>query len=749
VAKAKPLQGNFSAGVLSPQAMGRVDIARYPNAAKRLRNIICRTLGGAQKRFGTQYIAATKNSANQSRLIPYIISKDVGYMLEMGTNYMRVFKPDGTQVAGPYEIVTPYTLAQVLDMDFSQGEDAMFIFHNAVYPNRLRHFADNSWDCNAAPFTTTPFAEIGDNYAVALTLSTNTVGTGRTMTAGSAVFLASDVGRAITWNAGLAIITGYTDTQHVTVQVVIIFDSTAIPSGLWNLDSSPQTTNTPSAASPVGVIITMTLTNVGWRATDVGKFVRINAGLVKITLFTSTTIVSGTIIRELTSATASPALAWTLEASVWNAINGYPRTGTFYQQRLFAAGSIKNPQTVWGSKTGEPLEFIIGIKDDDGFSFTLAGDDNQVNQINYLVASRNILALTFGGEFSMNGGVEKAITPTNIQVTPQTPHGSSTVRPVQVRKETLFPQRAGRKLRAMGYTYVDDGYKSPDITTLAEHITESGIACMAFQQEPEPIVWIALNNGRLVSVTLDRDLEVIAWNDHETDGAVESVAVLPSGADDQVWLIIRRSVNGGIVRYVERMQPNWYPVYGTTVPDPNVFPPGDYPINWGFTLDCALTADDAAGKTVWTGLGHLEGKTVRCLADGVDMPPMVVTGGQVTLPRAAKRVLIGLMFKPSIVMLTPEFQGGGGSIQADALSMNEVVVRVVNTIGTTVNGTEVIPGRIIGPDQLDFAPALFTGDKPISTLGWSRGKAEITIEQDDPFPFHLLAVIRSITANAG
>jgi len=228
--KFKGLQGSFSTGVLTPEAMGRVDIARYPNAAKRLRNIICRVLGGAQKRFGTQYLANTKSNAEQSRLVPYIINKDTAFMLEMGNNYLRVFKSDGTQVAGPYEVVTPYTTAQVLKMDFSQGEDAMFIFHNSVYPNRIRYYAENYWDVSQAPFTTIPFDEIGAYYAVVLTLSLNTVGVGRTMTAGSAVFLASDVGRAIQYQGGLAVITAFTSTTIVTVEVKIIFPSVTLPS---------------------------------------------------------------------------------------------------------------------------------------------------------------------------------------------------------------------------------------------------------------------------------------------------------------------------------------------------------------------------------------------------------------------------------------------------------------------------------------------------------------------------------------
>jgi hypothetical protein len=747
--KVKVLQSNFSAGELSPQAAGRVDIARYPNAAKSLVNVISRTLGGAKKRPGTQYLAGTKTNAKRSRLIPYVISRDKAYMLELGDLYMRVFKPDGTQVAGPYEIVTPYTESYVTDLDYTQGEDSMFMFHSSIYPNRLRNFADAKWDCSVAPFTTTPFTELGDYPAVALTLSANTVGTGRTMTAASAVFLASDVGRAILWNAGIFVITAYTDTTHVTGEVKVIFDATAIPSGSWNLDSSPQTTCTPSAKDPVGAAITLTLAAAGWRTTDAGKFVRLNGGLTQISTFSSDTVVNAIIKQAMTSAVGAPALSWTLEGSMWSATNGYPRTGAIHQQRLVVGGTTKNPQTVCGSRSGEPLDFTKGTNDDDAFVFTIGTSQNQVNLINFLASSRDLLVLTYGGEFSMRSGIEKPLTPTNVQIKPEGPAGSSTVRPVQVGKETLFAQRAGRKLRAMGYHYDEDGYKSPDLATLAEHITETGIACMAFQQEPEPVVWIALKNGRLISLTLDRDLDVIAWNQHEMDGGVESVATIPYGDIDQVWLIVRRSVNGSTVRYVERLQPDWYPVYGTASPDYNTYPVADEPVNWGYQLDCAITQDDAVGKTVWGNLTYLQGKTVRCIADGVDMGYFVVAAGQITLPRAAKRTLIGLMFVPVVKLLRPEIAGGGGTVQADAMSTSEFVIRVHNTIGAVVNDEQVIPGRINGPAQLDFAPELFTGDKACSLIGWTKGDSEVVITQDAPFPFHLLATIRTLTVNGG
>lgn len=748
--KIKIIQNNLSAGELSPTALGRTDIARYPNAVKTLTNVIPMTLGGGKKRPGTEYVAEVKDSDVRTVLVPYIVGVGVAYMLEFGDQYMRVFTPDGEPVMdglSPYEIATPFTTAQIEDIDFCQAEDAMYVFHKEVYPQRVRVFADDSWDCSNAPFTTVPFAEVGVNPAANLTLSANTVGTGRTVTADASVFFASDVGRAILWEAGIAVITAYTSGTEVTAEVKVIFPYASIPTGEWNLDSSPQTTLTPSIKDPVGASITLTLTAAGWRSSDVGKFVSMNEGLVKIVSITSSTIAVGTIIQELNSTVAAPSLSWALESSIWGGDYGYPCTGTLHEQRLVTAGTTRNPQSVFGSQTGEPLDFTIGVDDDDGYNFTI--DSTQTNEIAYVAGARNLVVLTYGGEFAMFSGNEKPITPTNVQVKPQSPHGARRVKPCAVGKEILFAQRAGRKLRTIGYRYDEDGYKSTDLTTLAEHITASGIRAMAFQQEPDPVVWVVLNNGRLVSVTFDRDLDVIAWAGHETDGAVESIASIPADDGDQVWMIVRRQIGEEVKRYVERFQPNWFPIYGQETPSLDAIPPDDGPVNWGFTLDCAVAADSEEGTDTFTGLDHLEGKTVRVIADGVDMPPVVVESGSITLPRNANRVLIGLMYQPTIRLLPPELQGQGGSVQGDAMSVSETTLRMNNTISTTINGDEAIPGRIIGPDQLNMPPVLYTGDISRSGIGWSKGQPETVISQAHPFPFHVLAIIRTITINGG
>ena len=809
------VQTNFTAGELSPRLAGRTDIDKYANAAKLLYNAHPVIHGGAVRRAGTLFAKAAKFSATKARVVPFIFSKDTAYMLEFGEAYVRVFSPNGVYLT---EIVSPYTATQAQDIDHTQGADTMFLWHGSVAPQRLRRFSDTVWDLSATPFTVQPFDEQGHALAANLTLSA-TSGT-ITVTASVAVFFPSDVGRNLISSAGIGVVTAYTDTTHVTVVVATAFLSTALASGAWYLDVSPQGFLKPAAKDPAGSVITiagavtraatLTLTaktgaititaSVGvfvpgdaglvlyadsgqvtlaytnattltgtttsdflnliypsgswgitgsvFRAEDVGKYIRLNGGLVKITAVGSASSVTAMIVTAMTNITAVPPLAWSLEANVWSAANGYPRTGTLFEQRLWSAGSTKYPQTIWGSRTGLYLDFTKGVVDSDGCIFTIASDE--INPITFLAAARTIIVHTYGGEFSMQGNVGKPITPTNVQIKPESTHGSKTVRPLTVGKESLYVQRAGRKLRAMSYQFTIDGFVSPDLAVLAEHITTSGIVAMAWQQEPDLLLWAVLGDGSLVSCTLDRDQSVVGWAHHYTEGAFESVAAMPVGAFDQVWVVVRRTVNGATVRYVEYLDATFAPFLPGAV-DANAYPPIVAAAIYGTTVDCGIAVDNAAWQTVFTA-AHLIGKTVDVVADGSYMGAFVTNGsGVLTLPRASYRTLIGLHFKTMIGLLTPEVGTGTGSAQGNSMRTGEATLRFLNTLGAQVldgeGRAQEVPFKHFGTAVLDKPAALYTGTVRVEMLGWDRGRSELTVVQDQPLPMHLLSEVRKFTVN--
>src|SRR5690606_1336178 len=134
----------------------------------------------------------------------------------------------------------------------------------------------------------------------------------------------------------------------------------------------------------------------------------------------------------------------------------------------------------------------------------------------------------------------------------QSVYGSTDVRPVRIADELIFLQRAAKRILAMSYSVETDSYRSPDLTVLSEHLTRSGVVAMAYQQEPVSVLWCVCADGSMATMTISRDEGVIAWTRQETEGAFEDVCVVPIGEYDEVWALVRRTVEGQTRRYVER-----------------------------------------------------------------------------------------------------------------------------------------------------------------------------------------------------
>lgn len=661
--RANLIKTNFTAGELSPRLMGRVDIARYANGAKVIENGVVVVQGGVVRRPGTRFAAAAKFGNKTARLIPYVFNRSQAYVLEFGDGYMRVFQ-NGKQVVNsdntPYEIASPYTAAMLPDVNYVQGADTMFLAHENVPPQRLQRLGQTNWVLEPAPFIVEPFDEIRDTPQKWCKPSVK---------------------------------------EFIGSEVTLTLSDDEPPAGSDG-----------------------TLTGGGWVSADVGSYVRINEGLVLVDSITSSQKAVGTIRKVLSATQAASPGAWTREDSVWGGSMGYPGAVTLYQQRLVLAGSPRFPQTIWFSETGVYLSFELGTDDDNAMSFTLSSD--QLNPIVHLAQMNTLIALTYGGEFTITAGNESAITPTNISVKNPSPYGCNNIRPIRVGTEIMFVQRAGRKLYAAAYdpdSFV--AYTANDMTVLAEHITASGISDMAYQQQPDPFVWIARKDGSAASMAIDRTQDVIAWSRHATDGAFESVTSIPSDTDDVVYVLVRREVNGQTVRFVE--------VLDSTL-----------------RTDSAVTGTSTGGATTWTGFAHLEGKTIDVVADGSVMPQAVVSGGQITLTRKAKSIEAGLHYETTIQTLTPEVATSEGTTQNAKKRTSEVTMRFLETTGAECNG-QVIPFRRFGPRVLDKPAPLFTGDHYWGKLGWERGEDSLLIQQRQPLPFHILAIIFTFTSNGG
>lgn len=509
--------------------------------------------------------------------------------------------------------------------------------------------------------------------------------------------------------------------------------------------NTTATTITPSATSGS---VTLTASASLFASTDVGRVIRIKHsstwGWATITAYTSATQVTATTGSNFGATTASA--DWRL--GLWSATTGYPSCVTFFEDRLFWAGSTAAPQRLDGSRTGDYENFAPSAADgtvaaDHAVSFTLNSSD--VNVIRWLVDDeRGLFAGTVKGEWIIRpSSSSEALSPTNISAKRSTSNGSANLQPARTSKAPVYVQRAGRKVRALQYVFELDGFHSPNLTRYADHITESGVVDMDFQSEPYPILWTVRADGVLAALTIEADEDVNGWHRHVLGGAfgsgaaaAESVACIPTpdGTSEEAWFVVKRTINGSTKRYIEYLKPFWD---GTAAQKD------------AFFVDCGLTYDGAPA-TVMSGLDHLEGQTVAILADGASHPDKTVSSGAVTLDLSASVVHIGLPYNADVETLNLEAGSIDGTAQGKTKRIHSVVFRFFETLGVKQGPTSsrLTPIQFrSATDPMGSAPPLYTGDMGGGFEGDYESAGRIFVRSYQPFPMVLLAIMPQVVTN--
>jgi hypothetical protein len=520
---------NFTGGELSPRLDGRNDLTKYSSSCKTLENFIIYPHGAAARRSGTTFVAEVASSVNKTRLIPFEFSTTQTYMLEFSNLKIRVYKDNGSVLEGDKTItaITQANPAVVTSNSHGYSNGDEILITAVVGMTQL-----NSKRFLVANVTTNTFE------------LTNKDGVDTDSTAFTAYVSGG------TANKVFEITTPYTtaqlfeikfaqsaDVMYITHPAHEVAKLSRTGHTAWTLtdvvftkgpfqDPNTTTTTLTPASASVGSGVNITASSVtginsgsGFLSTDVGRQIYFNSGYATITAITSTTVVVVDITIAFTNTNAIT--AWQLGS--FSDTTGHPSCVTFFEQRLVFAGTTDQPQTIFFSKSGdyENMDANIGgtVADDDAIIYTIAS--NQVNAIRFMTATRTLILGTAGGEFTVSGGgTDSAVTPTNILIKKQSNHGAANVDAIAVGNATLFLQRAKRKVRELAYNFDVDGYIAPDMTILAEHITESGLTQMSYQQEPNQIIWGVRDDGELVGLTYQREQQVIAWHRHIFGGIV-------------------------------------------------------------------------------------------------------------------------------------------------------------------------------------------------------------------------------------
>lgn len=766
-------QNAFVGGILSPALHARADLDKYGFCVKRAKNVFVHRWGGISNRAGTIFVGEVKDSTKPHRLFDFSFSTTQAYALDFGNLKMRVIKDRGyvlestkaitgitqaspgviTAVGHGYSIGDQVRPASIVGM--TQLNAKNYLVNTVPSVDTLTLKSMYGVAVNTSAFTaytsggtlarvyslTTPWAdtEVFDigfaqspdilyschlSYAVRkITRSGHASWTIASVVFGPVILAPTSPGAVASPSSGV--------TVH-NYKVTSINDATgeeSLPTALFSA------TNDLTIAGNVNTLSWTVASN----ATRYIIYKEDNGVYGFIGGVEANSFVDDNIVPDLGD---TPPGA----RNPFNAAGDYPRRCTFHEQRLALAATANDPSLIILSQTAkyENLNVSTPAKADDAITMRLSPG---VAAITGLVSMKDgLITFTNEREFLITGsGVTDYLTPASNFSRKQTKRGSADrPPPLEIGDLTLYVQRQGAVIRAFGYVFQTDKYKGNDLTLLAPHLFKGRtVVDWSYAQDPHSIVWVVLDNGNLLSLTFEDDQNVFAWAEHNLGGAystgnpiVESCCVVEGADEDEVHLVVKRTINGQTKKYIEIISPRWIASYDDE-DDPN----SCNNIEDAYFVDCGQSYDGSPA-TSFAGLDHLEGQAVVALADGNYVSGLTVSGGAVTLPNAASVVHVGLAYSSEIATLPVSQQTQAGAPQGKFKRVVDTVLKVELTRGIKA-GPDVdhlTDDIILRKAENWNDPMLpYTGDVgPITFDGkWDKDGA-IVIMQTYPLPMTIL-----------
>jgi hypothetical protein len=713
------------------------------------------------------------------RLFDFNVSATTRYVLEMGDGYLRIWNDDATRFIDrlnspynlPLQLATPYAASEIFDVQIAQLGNLAYFAHPAHPPQKLERIFDASFnaatfrwsqvdwsfpafrDWNNTGVTATPSATSGTFSQIRFTDNPFTETLDYSKYTGARIALSQKrpdsqvkLSLSATANSSSLFILGDFEvftygTANGTLRV-----QERDASGNWvnrrAFAFSAETngrnivfksvnetvremrlsyTHTSGSHSGIAYLEAADSRRIG--------YARIWDG---IPFEDSLPVVSCAV--ELAFDSTAATTEWAIEA--WAKYAGYPRSVCFHEQRLWFGGTELQPNTIWASATNDFENFRRGAFDSDSIAFTLAAQEGSAVQS--LVSHDALVIFTQSEEWTAATSQQTAITPSNIFVRRQSRFGSAHRQAFIAANNLLFVQRGSRKLRQFTYSGAGGGGQgqASDLTLLAEHVTQSGIRQLAFQQQPDPIIWAVREDGVLLSLTYEIDQNVIAWARHTTDGTVESVAVTygDAGEADEVWLIVNR--NGD--RRLERLDSGAFAKLEEGTTETMVY------------LDAAKIVTQSASTAV-SGLSHLNGETVAILADGAVQAGKTVSAGAITLDQAASTVVVGIPYVSKLQPSKVEIDLPDGTAQGRKHTVPRATLNLWKTYGVEYADASDSTESKWFPAQgkstntsLGEPEPLYTGTLDINNLSSHKASVDLTIRQTLPLPANILAIVPKI-----
>ncbi|XXJ19851.1 hypothetical protein ACR42D_09970 [Desulfovibrio caledoniensis] len=733
------IQESFNAGVVSPSLDGQNQIEPRTRALQAGLNFLARVEGPAYFRGGTRFIAPVRDHEKEGRLLPFVFNSDQAYVLDVDPGAIRFVYGDGM-------IVKDVAGAEAWASGKSYAVDDYRTRNEALYRCVKAHDTDHEpgaaadWQEYWTAWAAGAAYEISNDYS-----ADNVAALNRTQSADVA-FLA--------------------DGAH-PIQTLSRLDHDEWRRADFEAEDGPyQTVNTeddhkltPSRTTGTATVTASGTGNEPFASTDVGRHIRMRHGTAVdgftvgwgvITAVTDSTHVTVDIKQDFGAAGATE--VWWLGA--WSETTGYPSNVGFINQAFAAAATPTEPQTVYKSNDINiynfgPTNELAEVTDELGFSKTIGGSD-QINPIFSFAWSQYLVLFTGGGVWRLVTTSDEPITPSNGTFRLDCGVKAADIDPVRIGPITVFVQKNGKKVYRLQYRFENDALTEQLLSRLGGTLFEAGVKEMALQEEPTPYLWFLLKDGTLVCMLHDAAENVTGCYPVAIAGGaagnafVESICVIPGSDDrDHLYMRVKRTINGAVFRSIERLTIG-YRQYQGGLDEADVLERQKA----CFFVDCGLTYDGEPTDTL-SGLGHLEGETVRILADGAVHPEQVVSGGSVTLQYPASKVSVGLGYHGYMAPARREFEVRSGSSHGKRKRLEKMNLLVHESMDVHYGPSlDDLDRASLGKSNrvLGKPTPLYTGEitKPLKGA-FSTVCPDMYIYHDSPTPCEVLRIDRFFT----
>lgn len=737
------IQPAFTGGEISKDVASRVDLDKYQLALLQAENATIRPYGAVRKRPGLIYCGAAKYPGRRATLRRFEFSVSISYLLEIGHEYIRVWR-DGTYLG--VELTTPFTEYDLDKLRFVQSVDVLYICSGSHPVKKLLRYAEDDWKLESVDWTMPAYGDVNMDEELTITPS-GTTGT-ITLTASDDLFTSDRVGDTIkieqyvntaSTSGSTPITVGETwkvithGTWSGTVRVQVSYDDSTTWTTLRTYTGADDYNPTESGDVDEYCLMRLSLSiSSGSCNANLSAYPYTHIGYAKITAVTSATSATATVTKALGNTDSTDDWYW----CAWSDTDGYPSCATFFQDRLVLGGSAAFPQRIWMSKSGDYENFGVDkedgtVTDDSAISADLLSQQSYT--INHLDCGTDLIVMTEGNLWTISGA--ETVTPSSMTPRLQENYGTNDVVPMRVGSRLVYVQRRGSIIRDTGYSYDTDSYIGQDLTLLAKHLIKGReIRGAAYAQEPDSVLYFVTDAGGLICLTYVPEQKVYGWSHFVTDGAFDAVCSIASGNNDVVYAVVERTVNGSTVRYIERFD----------LDRSESAEQQEYTMMDSAKIYTLETPSDAL-----TGLDHLEGKSVCVMGDGYLYDSATVSDGGITLPEKCSSIVVGLPY--TMIIEQPNWDAGNtdtGTIQGRKKHISGATLRLTNSFGGTLGPDAEHQNPIIyDANRMELGDSvLYTGDKRVNlAIGGFNYNGRTYLIHEEPYPFSLSAIIREVT----